>query len=216
MSSDNPKDRTALERALLQAQQALADEPGARTPAPTPARPVDHARAEALRRARTEASKVLEQFPQGSPARVTRTFAHVLDDLIGIPGTRIRFGVDPLLSLIPGVGTTVAALFGTVVLVDSVRLRAPVSVLARMVGNYVIDWLFGLIPLIGALLDTAWRSNAKNLKLLNRTITDREQVRKSSVTYWLCVVGLSLLVLGVIVAVPIGLLLWLGSLLPGG
>lgn len=177
---------------------------------------MDRIRADALRRARAEAGKVLEQFPAGSPARVTRGFAHVLDDLVGVPGTKIRFGVDPLLSLIPGAGTTVAAVFGTVVLVDSVRLRAPVSVLARMVGNYVIDWLFGLIPFVGALLDAAWRSNSKNLKLLNRTIADREQVRRASMTYWASVAGLALLVVGVVVAVPIGLLIWLNSVLAGG
>lgn len=212
MSQPDPRNPASLERALEQARQALAD--GDATPQQKGL--LERAGDEVLMKAGAEAGKVLQQFPEGTPARITRTFAHVLDELVRIPGTKIRFGVDPLLSLVPWAGTTVAALFGTVVLVDSVRLRAPISVLARMVGNYVIDWMFGLIPLVGAFLDMLWQSNAKNLKLLNRTIADRDQVRKSSVTYWICVAGLASTVVLVILAVPIGLLLWLNGLITGG
>lgn len=176
----------------------------------------DDASARSLQRAQEESGKALEQLGADSPARMTRGFVYVLDKLFRIPGTEIRFGVDPLLSLVPWAGTTVAAVFGTVVLVDSVRLRAPASVLARMVGNYAIDWGLGLIPFVGAIFDTLWQSNSKNLKLLNRTIANREQVRKASVRYWLSVVGLALSVVAVIIAVPIGLVWWLSSTILGG
>lgn len=150
-----------------------------------------------------------------SPARVTRAFSYLLDDLVRIPGTNIRFGVDPLLSLIPAAGTTIGAAFGSVVLIDAVRLRAPIPVLARMVSNYLIDWLVGIVPILGSFFDMAYRSNAKNLKLLNRTIENREEVRKASATYWITIAVMAAVVLLVIVAVPVGLLIWINEMASG-
>lgn len=179
-------------------------------------RRVGQSRDEVIGAARREADKVLTQFPAGTPARITRTFAHLLDELFRIPGTQLRFGLDPLLSLIPAGGTVVGAAFGTVVLIDAVRLRAPVGVLTRMVGNYLADWAVGAIPVVGPLFDMAYRSNAKNLKLLNRTIADREEVRRASARYWLGVAGLAAVVVLALLAIPVALLWWLGSALAGG
>ncbi|MDO5736643.1 MAG: DUF4112 domain-containing protein [Propionibacteriaceae bacterium] len=154
-------------------------------------------------------------LPPGSPARVSRTMAWFLDDLLPVPGTKARFGVDPILSFIPFAGTAVGAVMGSVILVDAVRLRAPVPVVARMVGNYAFDWGLGLVPFVGAFLDAAFRSNHKNFKLLERTITDREQVRRRTFWYWISMLAMLLVVVAVIVAVPIGLLLWLDGLATG-
>ncbi|PIF03753.1 MAG: hypothetical protein CSA63_01355, partial [Propionibacterium sp.] len=128
---------------------------------------------------------------------------------VEIPGTNFRVGIDPLLSLLPAAGTTAGALFGTVVLFDAVRLRAPISVLARMLTNYLIDWLLGMIPGLGAIFDAAYRSNHKNVKLLQQTIDDRQLVAKASARYWIVVAVLVLLVIFINVAVPIALLVWL-------
>lgn len=176
---------------------------------------MERSREQVIAAARREADKVLEQFPDGTPARITRTFAHLLDELFRVPGTQIRFGLDPLLSFIPMGGTVVGAAFGTVVLADAVRLRAPVGVLTRMVGNYLTDWALGAIPFVGPFLDTAYRSNAKNLRLLNRTIADREAVRRASTRYWLSVAGLAAVVVLSLIAIPVALLWWLGSALSG-
>lgn len=142
--------------------------------------------------------------------------AWVLDDLVGVPGTKARFGVDPLLSIIPVAGTAVGAAMGSVILYDAVRLRAPISVLARMVGNYVIDWALGLPPFLGAFLDAAYRSNHKNFQLLERTIADRDQVRKASTWYWASVAILAVVVVSIFLAVPVALLLWLDRAITGG
>ncbi len=155
-------------------------------------------------------------LPPGSPARVSRTFAWFLDDLIGVPGTKFRFGVDPILSFIPFAGTAVGAAMGSVILVDAIRLRVPVSVLARMLGNYVIDWLLGLLPVLGAFLDAAYRSNHKNFRLLERTIADKEQVRRTTLWYWISILAVVVVIIAVVLSVPVGLLLWLDSLVTGG
>lgn len=142
--------------------------------------------------------------------------AWFLDDLLRVPGTKVRFGADPILSLIPFAGTAMGAALGTVILFDAVRLRAPVPVVARMVANYAIDWLLGLVPFIGAFFDAAFRSNRKNVKLLERTIADRAQVRRATFWYWIGVLAIMLFVIAVLLAVPIWLLLRLDSAVTGG
>ncbi len=145
-----------------------------------------------------------------SPATLSKNFSYLLDDLVRIPGTNIRFGVDPVLSLFPELGSTLGAIMGSVVLIDAVRLRAPISVITRMVSNYLIDWLIGLIPFIGALFDVVYRSNRRNLELLQRTIDNRELVRKSSIRYWLGILALFILVLLVIIGIPVLIVFWIG------
>ena len=98
-------------------------------------------------------------------------------------------------------------------IIDAIRLRAPLPVLARMGANYLIDWLIGLIPIVGALGDVAYRSNRRNLRLLNRTIADREQVRKASVQYWIAAAAILVGVLVVALVLGIWLLAWLWNAL---
>ena len=145
------------------------------------------------------------------PAKLTRTIAFVLEDLIPVPGTGIRLGVDPLLSLIPWAGTAAGAVFGSAVMIDAIRLRAPVPVLIRMLGNWAIDWLLGVIPGVGTLLDFAWRSNNKNLKLLNRTIDDRSQVRDASIAYWISAAAILMSMVSLAILLPIAVFVWLLS-----
>lgn len=167
----------------------------------------------ALKAARDKAKQDLAPLPQGSPARITRMFAHVLDDLVPVPGTKIRIGVDPVLSLIPWAGTAIGGVFGGAILLDAIRLRAPVSVIARMGLNSLLDWLLGMIPFVGAFFDATFRANKKNLRLLNRAIENRELVRQASVKYWVGVAALIALLLAVIVAIPILVILGLADLI---
>lgn len=153
------------------------------------------------------ARKALAETPPEQPAQLTRLLTHLLDDMVTIPGTNYRMGLDPVLSLVPGAGTTVGTVFGVVMMSDAIRLRMPIPVLARMGVNYVIDWLIGLIPFLGAFGDLAWRANRRNLKLLNRTIVAREQVRKASLTYFIAAAAVlvgGLLVILVLTALLIG------------
>lgn len=164
---------------------------------------------DATRAARDE----IRQEPPSTPAKATRFLTHVLDDMATVPGTNIRIGLDPVLSLIPGVGSSVGAMLATSVIIDAIRLRAPLPVLARMGANYLIDWLIGLIPVVGALGDVAYRSNRRNLRLLNRTIADREQVRHASVRYWIAAAAILVGVIVVALVLGIWLLVWLWNAL---
>ena len=134
------------------------------------------------------------------PLARARTLTRLLDSAARVPGTSFRFGLDPLLGLIPGLGDVAgAALSGYVVLLAS-RLGAPKSVLMRMLGNVVIDTVAGTVPLVGDLFDAGWKSNTRNLALLERHIGAPTEVKRASrAVVWLTVAALVLLAIGAIV-----------------
>ena len=98
--------------------------------------------------------------------------AHLLDDLVAVPGTRSRVGLDPLIGLIPFLGDLVTAVVGAWIVLEAARFRMPPVVVARMVVNVVVDFVFGIIPFLGDLLDFGFKSNSRNLDLFHRYATD--------------------------------------------
>jgi hypothetical protein len=97
-----------------------------------------------------------------------RTLTRVLDELVPIPGTGLRIGLDPVLGLMPGAGDAAGAVLSAYALVVAVRLGAPAPVLLRMTGNIAVDAVFGGVPFLGDLFDFGWRANRRNLALLER------------------------------------------------
>ncbi|MFD0916478.1 DUF4112 domain-containing protein [Pseudahrensia aquimaris] len=91
-----------------------------------------------------------------------------LDAKFTLPGTSIRFGLDGMIGLIPGIGDLATTGMSVVFIADAWKMGARKRVLARMTGNVAIDMFVGAIPLVGDLFDFAFRSNTKNLALLKR------------------------------------------------
>ena len=92
--------------------------------------------------------------------------AQLLDSQFGIPGTKIRLGLDTLIGLIPGIGDTVSLGIASFIIVQARRVGVRKRVLAQMSFNVFIDWLIGLVPVIGDLFDIGWKSNLRNAALL--------------------------------------------------
>ena len=97
--------------------------------------------------------------------------ASLLDDLFRIPGTSLRFGLDPLIGLIPGLGDLITGAASFLIILAGWQRGIPRVTLTRMVANVVIDTLVGSVPLAGDVFDAAWKSNRKNLTLLQRAST---------------------------------------------
>ena len=95
-----------------------------------------------------------------------RAMSRLLDSAFAIPGTPYRFGLDALIGLVPGLGDAVSAVFSGAIILQASRLGAPRSVVTRMIANVAIDTLVGWIPVLGDLFDVAWKSNLKNMALL--------------------------------------------------
>jgi hypothetical protein len=140
---------------------------------------------------------------ESDPLARARALTRLLDSAATIPGTGIRFGLDPILGLVPGLGDIAgAALAGYLVLLAQ-RLGAPRSVVLRMLANVAMDTAGGTIPLVGDAFDVAFKSSSRNLALLERAIeTPTQTKRASKLLVAATLVGLSLLVIaGLVVAV---------------
>ena len=109
-----------------------------------------------------------------------RRISRVLDDLIRIPGTRRRVGLDPLVGLLPGVGDWVTLVISLDLVFSAARLGAGAAVLFRMTGNLLIDALVGMVPFLGDLFDFRWKANKRNLILLESLVHDQEGTRRRS------------------------------------
>ena len=89
----------------------------------------------------------------------------MLDTKFRIPGTSITFGIDPILGLLPVAGDLVAAIISALLILTYVRMGIPNALVVRMVGNLVIDLVFGSIPVLGTVFDVVYRSNDRNRRL---------------------------------------------------
>lgn len=132
--------------------------------------------------------------------------ARLLDDAFPVPGTSLRFGIDPLLGLIPGLGDLISALFGFIIIFAAWDRGLPRVTIARMVANIVIDSGLGTLPLLGDAFDVLWKSNRRNYELLIRSSADRD--RRHTWRDWAFLGALAAAVLAT-VALPLLLLWWL-------
>lgn len=109
-----------------------------------------------------------------------RALTRMLDDAVRVPGTNIRLGLDPLIGLIPGFGDVAGAAFSIYLMVVASRLGAPTSVIIRMLANVGIDTVVGSVPVLGDLFDVGWKSNTRNLALIERHVAQPQAVRAAS------------------------------------
>ena len=134
-----------------------------------------------------------------------RALARVLDTAVGVPGTRLRIGLDAILGLIPGAGDAVSSALSGYIILAAARAGASKPVLLRMVGNVLLDTIIGAVPVLGDLFDVVFRSNARNVALLERHAVDPARVDRGSRR--LGVVVVAILVLAILGIVTLGFLL---------
>lgn len=134
-----------------------------------------------------------------------RRWARIFDSAFRIPGTRITFGLDPIIGLIPGIGDLSSPIFSLFIIWHAAKLRVPRVVIARMVLNALIDGLVGAIPVVGDLFDFAWKASAWNLALLERHAMPGTPARRSDWIFVALCVG----VVVVVALIPLVLAVWL-------
>lgn len=101
-------------------------------------------------------------------------FAWLLDANWRVPFTRIRFGLDPVISLIPGLGDAAAAIIAGYVVWEAGRNGAPAPLLLRMLGNIAIDMVVGSVPVFGTVFDVFYKPSRRNVALLREHLARTE------------------------------------------
>jgi hypothetical protein len=128
-----------------------------------------------------------------------RRWAVLLDSAFVIPGLGVRFGLDAVLGLVPGIGDLTTPVFTVLLLGTGLRMRVPAVVLARMAMNAGFDALIGLVPVAGDLADVGWKANLRNLELLERHAMPGTPASRGDV--WFVAAGVALMLLVAAVAV---------------
>jgi hypothetical protein len=105
-----------------------------------------------------------------------RRLARLLDTRWKIPIIGVRFGIDPVLGLVPGAGDLVAGAISTYVIVKAHRLGAPKSMLVKMAGNVAVDTVVGSVPILGSVFDLFYKASTRNLRLLQTHLEDRDKI----------------------------------------
>ncbi|MGH7231967.1 MAG: DUF4112 domain-containing protein [Nitrospiraceae bacterium] len=108
--------------------------------------------------------------PVRSKEKQAELIAHWLDDAFLLPGTAIRFGLDPIIGIIPVFGDALATAIGAAILLNARQLGVPVNVLGRMASNLLINGVIGAIPAFGDLFSFWFKSHSKNTALLLRAV----------------------------------------------
>jgi hypothetical protein len=134
--------------------------------------------------------------------------ARLLDEAIAIPFTRIRIGLDPIIGIIPGGGDMAGLVLSGLIIMEAAGMGAPKGLLSQMVFNVLLESIAGVVPVVGDLFDVAWKSNVKNIRLLedHLHITPDPQPRNRAFAVFL-LVGLVFAVIG-LMAVSVIVLRW--------
>ncbi len=89
-----------------------------------------------------------------------------MDDKFSLPGTRFRFGLDPLINLVPFLGDIIGFAVSLVLVYVMWRNGASRKLVMLMLINIVVDLTIGAIPVIGNVFDFFFKANKKNIILL--------------------------------------------------
>lgn len=98
-------------------------------------------------------------------ARLDR-LARLFDTAFVVPGTKIRFGIEAVMRLVPGIGDAAASALSCYLLYEAHRLGVPPHIFARMLLNVAIEGTVGAVPFLGDAFDVAFRANRRNVALL--------------------------------------------------
>jgi hypothetical protein len=125
-----------------------------------------------------------------------KRYARLLDASIPVPGTKLTFGIDAVIGLVPGFGDAVGVGFSTYIIWQAFKVGASKRLLTRMLYNVSVDGILGAVPVLGDWHDLVWKANIKNAQLLERQVLDPEKTTRASGWFLAAVLG-SLMAIGI-------------------
>ncbi|MDM9385537.1 DUF4112 domain-containing protein [Chlorogloeopsis sp. ULAP01] len=97
-----------------------------------------------------------------------RKLSRLMDTSIRIPVIGFRFGLDPIIGLIPGAGDLISTGFSAYIIYLATRLGIPRQDLKQMIFNVALETAVGTVPFVGDLFDAFYKSNIRNLAILEK------------------------------------------------
>jgi hypothetical protein len=135
----------------------------------------------------------------------------LLDQAFRVPGTSVRFGWDAIVGLVPWAGDLLTAFLGGAILIEAHRRDVPRVVQARMLINLALDIVIGLVPFFGDVGDVFWKSNTRNMTLLERHAASPGPAAPGD--WWF--VWLVLAAVAALATLPILMIYWIFGAIPG-
>lgn len=106
-----------------------------------------------------------------------RQLSKNLDESFTVPGTNIKFGMDAILGLVPGGGDLVSGIFSLYMLRAAMKLKLPKRAILSILANIVLDTTVGIIPVAGDIFDVFWKSNKRNMNIIDKHIARFEKIK---------------------------------------
>jgi hypothetical protein len=131
----------------------------------------------------------------GQHDAAARLIAYLMDNLLRVPGTKARVGINPFLDLIPVFGDGAAVVISALTIFEGFRRRVPKIVMARMGLNVLLNGLLGTIPVVGEAFSFWYKPTSRNYRLLQEHSAQAGGARRGTWQEWSFVVGLLAVVL---------------------
>lgn len=120
--------------------------------------------------------------------------SYLMDKQFRFPGTNFRFGLDPVLNLVPIAGDMAGLLISGGLLLAMVRKGASNKVVVLMTLNILLDAIFGAIPVIGQIFDFFFKANSRNIKLMREHyLENKHQGSGKGIIIWTVIIIVILL-----------------------
>jgi hypothetical protein len=98
-----------------------------------------------------------------------------LDEIITIPRTKYKIGIDPIIGTIPIIGDLLGSIISIYILYSGSKMGLSSRIIAKMSLNIGFDFVLGLIPIIGDIFDMGWKANKRNVKLIENNINKYDE-----------------------------------------
>lgn len=100
--------------------------------------------------------------------KFVRKVSWLMDEKFRFPGTKFRFGLDPILNLVPFAGDALGFIISMLLVAIISKNGASSKVIVKMTLNVILDAVLGGIPLFGKLIDFGFKANQRNIRLLEK------------------------------------------------
>lgn len=114
----------------------------------------------------------LQPMPPDPELARLDALAKLLDNQFRIPGTNMRFGLDGIMGMIPYVGDMAGFVVSGFLMHTMVKKGASPLLMLRMLWNYLLDMMVGIIPIVGDLFDFGFKANRRNVDMLKKYYAD--------------------------------------------